>query len=274
MKLLFVTDLHGDISKYNKVLEILEKENPDVYINGGDILPKNREPIYYYQKKFLEEELSYHFKKAKELVNFIIYSMGNDDLAALDEIFINLCSNFNIMSYDTWIGNYVFYLFNKVPDYPFRLKDRCYRDSEDFVYPPQLGTALLSNEDGSYEEIKDWIEYNKDIWTLEDHYNGIKKSIKGSENKTILINHCPPFGVGLDVCCDGREVGSKSLYNFIEDVQPKLILSGHIHESPRISGIDNVKIGETLCIQPGQEYNKLTYVIIDLETMEFNIHNI
>jgi len=54
------------------------------------------------------------------------------------------------------------------------------------------------------------------------------------------------------------------VYEFLEKNQPYMSLHGHIHESPEVSGIWHAKIGETICIQPGQCEN-FTYVIIDLE---------
>ena len=40
MKILYVTDLHGDKNKYRKSLEIAMKQEIRVIVNGGDMLPK------------------------------------------------------------------------------------------------------------------------------------------------------------------------------------------------------------------------------------------
>ena len=79
----------------------------------------------------------------------------------------------------------------------------------------------------------------------------------------------PPIRLGLDKCGDSREVGSKAVYNFLRKYQPRLSLHGHIHESPEVSGQWYAKLGNTLCIQPGQ-LNGFTYVTIDLSTMKFD----
>ena len=81
----------------------------------------------------------------------------------------------------------------------------------------------------------------------------------------------PPYKLGLDKCGHGAEVGSKAIYDFLRSRQPRLSLHGHIHESPEYSGKWHAKIGNTVCIQPGQ-LTSFTYVTIDLKTMQFDRH--
>jgi Icc-related predicted phosphoesterase len=91
-------------------------------------------------------------------------------------------------------------------------------------------------------------------------------------NKAIYIIHMPPSNIGLDVCYDGRTVGSISIYKFLKKYQPLLSFHGHIHESPEVSGRWKSSIGKTICIQPGQSHqheNHLIFATIDLETMDF-----
>lgn len=45
----------------------------------------------------------------------------------------------------------------------------------------------------------------------------------------ILINHSPAFG-HLDKVIEGQHVGCKFLYKAIEQIRPRLVISGHIHE--------------------------------------------
>ena len=40
MKILYVTDLHGDKKKYSKILEVAIEKEIKVIVNGGDMLPK------------------------------------------------------------------------------------------------------------------------------------------------------------------------------------------------------------------------------------------
>ena len=65
--------------------------------------------------------------------------------------------------------------------------------------------------------------------------------------------HQPPSGLGMDICEDGRQVGSPTVQRFITDHQPLLGCSGHIHESPyRPGGRWMAQVGRTVWVQPGQ----------------------
>jgi Icc-related predicted phosphoesterase len=73
--------------------------------------------------------------------------------------------------------------------------------------------------------------------------------------------------LGLDVCMGGQQVGSTAVYEFLKKAQPGLSLHGHIHESPEVSGIWKARLGNTVCVQPGQ-LDDFTYVLADLESMQ------
>jgi Icc-related predicted phosphoesterase len=83
--------------------------------------------------------------------------------------------------------------------------------------------------------------------------------------RAIFNLHAPPFDSGLDLAYEvssdlslvtkgGRPVlkavGSEAVRKIIEEYQPLLALHGHIHESRGV-----VRIGRTLCINPGSEYH-------------------
>ena len=96
--------------------------------------------------------------------------------------------------------------------------------------------------------------------------------------ETAIFNlHDPPFDSRLDyapmldanmrVKSEGGQsrmvpVGSTSVRKLIEEYQPQLGIHGHIHESR-----GNVKIGRTVCVNPGSEYAEgiLRGAIIDLD---------
>jgi hypothetical protein len=62
----------------------------------------------------------------------------------------------------------------------------------------------------------------------------------------VLISHEPPYNTAIDNARYGGHVGSVSVRTFIEQYQPLLCISGHIHES---RGID--AIGPTRIVNPG-----------------------
>ena len=74
-----------------------------------------------------------------------------------------------------------------------------------------------------------------------------KKTIK-KDSKIILITHAPPYKTSLDKLPIGHR-GCKSIRKFIEDVQPKLVICGHLHEN---AGNED-KIKKTLIINPGKD---------------------
>jgi Icc-related predicted phosphoesterase len=97
--------------------------------------------------------------------------------------------------------------------------------------------------------------------------------------ETCIFNfHCPPYNSGLDMAPKLDEkltpvlgpgaaptmipVGSPSVRTAIEEFQPLIGLHGHVHESR-----GTVKIGKTLCINPGSEYSEgiLRGALIDIE---------
>jgi Icc-related predicted phosphoesterase len=49
-----------------------------------------------------------------------------------------------------------------------------------------------------------------------------------------------------------RHVGSRAIRAFIERRRPPLVLTGHIHESPRISASYRDRVGDSIVVNPGQ----------------------
>ncbi len=265
MKILYTSDLHGNIKKYDQLYAATKKNNIAMVINGGDMFPVGKS--LFKQDEFIETQLDNHFKKFADLNIHYLCFPGNDDLIIFDSLFNSICQKYeyihNIAQKKISISNYEFIGMNWVCDYPFRLKDRCRMDDNYFVFEKQYGTGVLSTSDG-WKEIKDWASFAKGLPTIEDELKNLPKPKKSL--KTIYVIHMPPASIGLDVCNHGAKVGSKALYQFLEDQQPLLSLHGHIHESPSVTGIWKAEIGKTICIQPGQ-LDSFTYVLIDTETM-------
>lgn len=270
MKLLFVTDLHGSEWKYDRLFNAAQELGADVVINGGDMLPK--QGALFAQGEFITDYLATHFAQFEAAKIYYLCYLANDDLRIFDELFEKSCAGYsfvvNMAQRKHVIGHYEFVGMNWVTDYPFRLKDRCRMDTSDYVFQQQLGTGLLSSEDG-FKDIRDWPSYARSLPTIADELNQLPNPTN-IENAIYAI-HMPPYGLGLDECGHGRCVGSKAVYDFLEKHQPMLSLHGHIHESPEVSGKWQAEIGRTTCIQPGQSAG-FTYVTIDLDTMTMERH--
>jgi len=272
MKVLYVADLHGSEWKYERIFKEALSEQVDLVINGGDMLPIGGINLFD-QDKFIKNFLIDYFAAFNKKKIYYLCYLGNDDLMIFDPLLEEVCGKYDfiipIAQRKVELGEFEFIGMNWVVDYPFGLKDRCRKDTPDYVFQKQFGKAVLSTPTG-WKKIDDWFSYAATIPTFEDELENLVRPNK-MEN-TIYVIHMPPANLDLDVCQDGRKVGSNALYNFLKENQPKFSLHGHIHESPEVSGKWYNSLGKTICIQPGQSGhhgNYLSYVIIDLETMKF-----
>jgi len=74
-----------------------------------------------------------------------------------------------------------------------------------------------------------------------DHFKVLEDK-KMVDEKTVLVTHIPPFDT-MDKIFMGMRGGSKELRELVDKFNPRLVLSGHIHEDPGYT-----KIGNTLVV--------------------------
>jgi Icc-related predicted phosphoesterase len=270
MKILYTTDLHGDDWKFKLLVKAASHLKPDVVINGGDMLPKGDH--LFRQKEYISHQLSDHFKTFNDMGIYYLCYPGNDDLKIFDNLFEETCNKYPFTKYlaqkKVKIGGYDFIGMNWVVDYPFRLKDRCRKDTKSYQVTNQFGTGLYSQDNG-FKEIKDWKTYIETQPTIEDELMNLEKP--DDFTRAIYVVHMPPAHLGLDCCINGERVGSIAVYDFIKNSQPKLTLHGHIHESPDVSGKWCAAVDKTICIQPGQgaALRDFVFITVDLDTMDY-----
>jgi Icc-related predicted phosphoesterase len=269
MRILYVTDLHGVEWKYNRILETARSLKINVVLNGGDMLPMKGNLLN--QDKFIIDFLDTYFYKFDSLKIYYLTMLGNDDLIKFDEFFQAVCDNYdyihNIAQKIINVNGYEFIGMNWVTDLPFALKDRARKDDIHFTLPKTYGNPVISSETG-WNKINDWASYIENLPNLDEELKLLPRP--SNMNKAIYVMHMPPSNVGLDVCQDGRKVGSNAMYSFIKKTQPFLTFHGHIHESCEVSGKWYSEIGKTICIQSGQSHHfqkYLVYALIDTETM-------
>lgn len=179
---------------------------------------------------------------------------------------------FNIDGKKLDIDGISFIGLSKVLDTPFFRKDRIViEDGQEM--PQQLKEIVYVNKCQEPLTVSEWKEYRTNkVDNMKDVLESLPKPTEGY--KGIYIFHDPPYGIGLDNCKDGEKVGSKAMSEFIKNSDAYLTFHGHIHESPKISGNWYGKLGNTICIQPGQsEYgnSELIYVIIDTENNTYDL---
>jgi len=268
MKILFSTDLHGNSFKYQKLIQL--SNDYDILIIGADILPKNSLDVHQAQYYFVQNFLPIFFSKIKIP---IIIDFGNDDHKYFYKDFQKMIKRFNhvFISHlnEVIINDISFIGMHYVPDYPFGLKDWCRKDNEDYVVDPiQYGTPCISSNNG-YQTIFNLYTYFNERFSIEEN---LKRLSESSKQKVIYLFHSPPRTLGLDICADGRAVGSRATTKFIEKEQPYACLSGHIHESFDMTDIFYNTINKTICVQPGQSQdNDLVYCSFNTDNIEETI---
>jgi uncharacterized protein len=277
MKIIFTVDLHGHEGLYDQLFDLSLKEEAGAILIGGDMLPKESDflNLFEVQKGFIRRFLKSFLKKiSRERPGMEIYAMlGNDDWAGnlpfieelqsqrllrlLHQRKYALSEDFEIIGYEN------------VPPTPFSIKDGERIDVPGVPIEPQTYSAFASSPSGIKQiNAFDYFQANP---TMEDDLADLP--VPGSYQKAIYVFHAPPFQTQLDRLYDGRPIGSRAIRGFIERHQPLLTLHGHIHESPYQSGKYLDKIGETLCINPGQSDHKLHAVIFDLDRVEETIRH-
>lgn len=269
MKIIYITDVHGNKTKYWHALESAKKNGAAAVVNGGDMLPKDGD-LHRDQRDFVEGFMDDYFSEFEKAGIHHIGFLGNDDLKIHDKSFQGLCSKYphaiNLAQKRFKLGAFEFVGMNWVVDYPFQLKDRCRKDQKDYVFQRQLGPGVLSTARG-FQTLPDWFSFASTLPTIEDELASLPKP--KNMRQTIYVVHMPPANMGLDVCWSGEKVGSQAIYEFLKRNQPLLSLHGHIHESPVKSGVWKEKVGKTISVQPGQlKPDLLSYAIIDLAKMK------
>lgn len=263
MKFVYVTDLHGDEEKYVKALTLCEETGSMLLHIGADILPKGYS-TYVRQEDFINKFLSSFIKKCvKKGIKFLAM-FGNDDLWIYKKLYRRKCGDL-LDEKSVRMNGFLFSGYPYVPDYPFGLKTACKYDSKRWKPEPYISPPVEAG-DGGYEPIHDIKRYFQDKGTIKDDL----RRRRASSNEIVAI-HSPPSGHALDLCADGRSVGSTAIRRWIEKEQPYIVLSGHLHESPWITGMVSARIGKTLVIQPGQ-YMSAAVDPRKIETMDESIY--
>ena len=267
MRFLYCTDLHGDVQKYEAVIKYAIENDIKLIHLGADILPKGPN-IQERQKKFIKVFLKVFYNECKKIGIDVLAFFGNDDLYSRKKYFKEYAQLLDEVPFEK--EGYTFKAYGYVPDYPFGYKFWCRAEHENNlrIDPVQFCEPLILNKSNEFEVIEDYPKYLR-------NQNSICKSlftrtinIKNIQ-KSIWLIHAPPANLLLDVCADGRKVGSNTIYEFITNYQPLITIHGHIHESPEYNGNNWYhQENKTLCIQGGQIGFKLHYSIIDIENEE------
>jgi Icc-related predicted phosphoesterase len=275
----FVSDLHGQVSRFETLFELISRERPAAVFLGGDILPKAwriQAPFDLVHEDFINDYLVKKLLDLREdLRNSyprIFLIMGNDDgrfeeAAILDAALLGVWEY--IHSRRVALGNFSVFGYACVPPTPFLLKDWERYDVSRYVDPgavsPEEGwrSVPVPEREKKYSTIKDDLE-----------------RLAGEEDlaKAIFLFHAPPYRTNLDtsflerkmidhVPLD-RHLGSIAVRRFIEARQPLLTLHGHIHEAAGISHAWRDRIRRTHCFTAAHHGPELALVRFDPENLD------
>lgn len=259
MKLLFTSDLHGEIHLYHQLLSLAMTSSSETMMIGGDLLPsfppsKRYEDMVPNQQFFIDQFLSPFLKRVLKItsVQQVFLIPGNWDLS-YPYIFkepIEGIIDLNQRSYRLRNG-YELIGYPFVPPTPFRPKDYEKMDDRESPWPSQKNPSyILSSDQTDQLTPIDPFLYLRGRETIEEDLDRLLKP--PFPKRTVYIMHSPPFGTPLDLIHGGTSAGSRSVKTFIKRIQPLLTLHGHIHESPYLSGLYMDRIGETVSVNPGQ----------------------
>ncbi len=279
MKVLYASDLHGEIHLYQELLALALSSSVDMVALGGDLLPSLPPTIKYEemvsnQKTFVDQFLSLFLKRIIDTtpVKRIFLIPGNWDLGYpylfkesvegiidLNQKIYRLKNRFELIGYPF------------VPPTPFRPKDYERMDDPESTWPPQKFPSYIRDQTEQLIPIDPYL-FLRQRETIQENLDRLPKPLYPGE--AIYMMHSPPFGTRLDLIKGGKSAGSRSIRDFIEKHQPLLTLHGHIHESPDLSGAYFDRIGKTLSINPGQsirtgrDVSTLYAVTFEIENVE------
>lgn len=271
----FVTDLHGNISRYESLFNEIIKRKPSLVFIGGDLLPNARVPLIIGNEQvadFISDYLIPGFRSLKEQLGrdypevFII--MGNDDHRDREEKLMegerkNLWKYLNNSKAE--LGPYTIYGYPFVPPTPFHDKDWEKYDVSVFTDPGSVPPTE------GYRTVEP--DYDTESSTIQADLSKLTKD--AFMEKAVFLFHSPPYKSYLDRAgLDGKffnhvpldvHVGSIAIQRFIEQKQPYITLHGHIHESAAITGFWKQQFGRTISISAAHNGPELALVVFDLD---------
>jgi Icc-related predicted phosphoesterase len=270
----FVSDLHGREKCYQKLFSAVQQNIPKAVFLGGDLLPSGS--LYFggkdtFKKGFIDDFLVLELLKLRGVLKHkfpqIFIILGNDD-ARVEEAVILRHDQENLWKYmhnrKITFMDYQIYGYSYVPPTPFALKDWERYDVSHFVDP-----GALAPEEGrlttavSKNEIRDH--------TIQEDLENLCAG--DSLDRAIFLFHAPPYQTSLDrAALDNRfldhvpldvHVGSIAIQRFIQKRQPLVTLHGHVHESARLTGFWQEKIGRTHAFSAAHDGPALAIICFD-----------
>jgi uncharacterized protein len=274
----FVSDLHGKMHRYQKLFEIIMREEPQAVFLGGDLLPSvfSTQTANASPESFIKDVFEKGFRNLRRTLMdayprvFLI--LGNDDPRTSEE-WLEDGEISGLWEYihnrKTELGNFSVLGYACVPPTPFLLKDWERYDVSHFTDPGSipLEEGYLSTQSDS-ERIS--------FTTIAEDLKKLSGNVDFA--RSIFLFHSPPYQTMLDRAgLDNKfidhvpldvNIGSIAIKRFISERQPLLTLHGHVHESARLTGAWKDRIGRTWMFSAATEGETLALVRFNLENLE------
>lgn len=266
-KIICSADLHGNKEQFARLFKHA-LNNASAIIISGDITPKDPHlRTVEHQRKFITDFLIpqiKQFHRNNEGTCDIFLIMGNDDFKANYDYLKKNEDGYVVLDEKPlkW-KEFILFGYSYVPYTPFICKDwekadlidKKETDRKDIVLEGVKSTEIgLIPHTINLDNREDCIE--KDISDILD---------KVDPQKTILVVHSPPYNTALDRMTHNRHIGSKALTKIIKKRQPLLTLHGHIHECVKESGTFIERIGNTVCINPGNDHRGSNPAVVEID---------
>jgi len=278
-RVLLASDLHGSNACYSKLAILAKRDRPDFVILAGDLSGKSAKVVKHTDSdeyEIVEEGRSQRLSAAnfatrrREWGSIGIYTVvlsADDDAAGAD--LGRLLANIKARRITEWFDHW-----RKNVDVPLVVIP----GNDD---PPEVDAVLTSHDavvnvdqrvvrlDGfailglGYSTPTPWKTYREisddEVWRrLEKLVNDVD-----DWRNTIAVIHVPPRNSGLDNAeveiggggflgeiHERMAVGSEEVARFAREFQPRLLVSGHCHDSRGF-----VWIGDTACVNAGSMFH-------------------
>jgi Icc-related predicted phosphoesterase len=247
----YTSDLHGQSALYEQLMAIIAAHRPAAAIIGGDLAPHSggADGIER-QRVFLEGFLVEFARRVREASagTTLMLMMGNDDWAANHACLERHDGALWRLLHDRVVSDLACPVagLSWVPITPNALKDWERWDDGGPESPVRL--EGWTSRGGSREPIH--VDPERREPTIAAALDDLGARAPASD--TVFVLHSPPHGTCCDMISATIHVGSRAIRRFAEHHEPPLVLSGHIHESPRVSGSWRDTIGATCVVNPGQ----------------------
>ena len=172
---LYTTDLHGDLQKYETILQSAIENKINLVHLGADLLPKpnHGERLLDVQKDFVAGYLRGYYKRCTEAGINLLAFFGNDDLYIFKKSFKEYGDLLDEKPYTQ--DSHIFTAYGYVPDYPFALKTACKLDFRGWkLSEPYLGEPVDVNEEDGIYDIEDIDSYFSKKSTIEEDLESLK----------------------------------------------------------------------------------------------------